>query len=348
MVRLIRIAAGVLSLFLLSAGTVRAQGWGWEGWGGWTNTPEGALAQGMGHFYKGAGIFNERTAIADSINADTMMRWNDYISAANQEGASRYVARRRENSANNRLQNDRIVSRIRDNPTADIEMGDAINAAINQLTDPRVSSAALRLATAPIDASVIQDIAFRNASEGVTIVLSQIRAVTKWPSALELERFADQKKDFESIVEKAIKEDEEGEISSDTLKNAHTLVSVIRGKLAAEPLEGAKARDDATRFVKTLAGVIRLLERPDTTEAFNQLRTVKTTHLGNLIAFMEIYNLRFGQATTPDNGRSTATFSRRSTWFVDQVVKGVSREDNSGILSNLNPVFDFFGQLFGG
>ncbi len=88
MVRLIRLAAGVLWLFVLSAGTVRAQGWGWEGWGGWTNTPEGALAQGMGHFYKGAGIFNERTAIADSINADTMMRWNDYISAANQEGAA--------------------------------------------------------------------------------------------------------------------------------------------------------------------------------------------------------------------------------------------------------------------
>ena len=100
-------------------------------------------------------------------------------------------------------------------------MGDAINAAINQLTDPRISSAALRLATTPIDASVIQEIAFRNASEGVTIVLSQIRAVTKWPSALDLERFAVQKKDFESIVERAIKEDEEGEISSDTLKNAH-------------------------------------------------------------------------------------------------------------------------------
>ena len=63
----------------MTAGAVRAQGWGWEGWGGWTNTPEGALAQGMGHFYKGAGIFNERTAIADSINADTLMRWNDYI-----------------------------------------------------------------------------------------------------------------------------------------------------------------------------------------------------------------------------------------------------------------------------
>ena len=80
---------------LLPTGTVCAQGWGWEGWGGWSQTPEGSLAQGMGHYYTGAGIFNEKTAIADSINADTLMRWNDYIFQANQEAARRYVQRRR-------------------------------------------------------------------------------------------------------------------------------------------------------------------------------------------------------------------------------------------------------------
>ena len=178
-------------------------------------------------------------------------------------------------------------------------MGDALNAALNQIADPRISSSALKLATAPVEANVIREIAFRNASEGVTIVLSHIKAATTWPRALEGERFADQKKDFELILDRAIKEDEEGDVSSDTLKLGHALVSVLRGKLAAMPLEGAKAQDEASRFIKTIAGLVRLLERPDTTEAFNQLRTVKTTSLGNLIAFMEIYNLRFGQATTP-------------------------------------------------
>ena len=67
-------------------------------WGGWSQTPQGALAQGMGHYYGGAGIFNERTAIADSINADTLMRWNDYMFQANTEAGRRYVSRRRENS----------------------------------------------------------------------------------------------------------------------------------------------------------------------------------------------------------------------------------------------------------
>ncbi len=103
----------VLTLVLLtSPAPANAQGWGWEGWGGWTTTPETAFAQGMGHYYTGAGIFEEKTAIAHSINADTLMRWNDYIFQANQEAARRYVARRRENSANNRAQNEAIISRI--------------------------------------------------------------------------------------------------------------------------------------------------------------------------------------------------------------------------------------------
>ena len=348
MLGLRRLALGFLLISLLPAGAVPRSGLGLGRVGRMDEYTRGrALAQGMGHFYKGAGIFNERTAIAESINADTLMRWNDYIFTANQEAARRYVARRRENSANNRAQNEKIVSRIRDNPTnRDIEMGDALNAAINQLTDPRVSSSALRLATAPIEASVIADIAFRNASEGVTIVLSQIKAVTKWPAALDLERFADQKKDFEAIVDKAIMEDEDGDIRSDTLKAAHDLVSVLRAKLAAEPLEGAKARDDATRFIKTLAGLVRLLERPDTTDAFNQLRLVKTTPLSNLIAFMEIYNLRFGQATTPRQRQIYRELFAQIDAVRNRAVKGIEVKESTGVLSNLNPVFDFFGNLF--
>jgi hypothetical protein len=189
MSRSIRIGLGIVFLSLISPGSLRAQGWGWEGWGGWTSTPEGSLAQGMGHYYTGAGIFNERTAIADSIDADTMMRWNDYIYQAN------------------------------------------------------------------------------------------------------------------------------------------------------------KAREDANKFLKTFAGLVRLLERPDTTEAFNQLRTIKSTTLSNLIAFMEIYNLRFGAATTPRQRAVYRDLFAKVDAVRDQVVKGSNRE-NQSILSNLDPVFDFFGQLF--
>src|SRR5262245_53764071 len=105
MFRLMRVVPALMFISLLSGGSVRAQGWGWEMWGGWSQTPEGALAQGMGHYYTGAGIFNEKTAIADSINLDTLIRWNEYLYRANLEATRRQVQRRRENSANNRAQN---------------------------------------------------------------------------------------------------------------------------------------------------------------------------------------------------------------------------------------------------
>jgi hypothetical protein len=316
-------------------------------WGGWSQTPEGALAQGMGHYYTGAGIFNEKTAIADSINLDTLIRWNEYLYRANLEAARRQVQRRRENSANNRAQNNAIIARIRDNPTGrDIEMGDALNAAVDQLTDPRVSSSALRIASAPIEADVIRDIAFRNASEAVTIVLSQIKAVTKWPAALDGPQFADEKKVFEELVDKAMKEDDEGDISPATLKAGHDFINGLRDKLAANPLEGTKAREDASRFVKTFAGLVRLLERPDTTEAFNQLRMVKTTPLSNLIAFMEIYNLRFGAATTPRQRLIYRDLFAALDSVRDQVVKDLKLEEPDKPLPDPSAATDFFSKLF--
>jgi hypothetical protein len=47
-------------------------GFGWEGWGG--HTHEGDLARGLGAFAAGTGFYNKQTAIANSIDADTVMR----------------------------------------------------------------------------------------------------------------------------------------------------------------------------------------------------------------------------------------------------------------------------------
>ena len=176
-------------------------------------------------------------------------------------------------------------------------------------------------------------------------MLNHIKTVTKWPAALDTPRFADEKRAFEAIVDQATKEDEDGEVSSDTLKSAHNLVNGLR-QACGRTTRGGQGREDATRFLKTFAGLVRLLERPDTTEAFDQLRTIQTTTLGNLIAFMEIYNLRFGAATTPRQRAVYRDLFTKIDAVRDQVVKQVVRDESGSFLSNLNPVFDFFSQLF--
>src|SRR5277367_3841861 len=94
---------------LLASGPVdaRAQygypaGYGGYGWGGWGSTPQSSLARGLGYFNMGRGVYNEDTAVARSINTDTVMRWNQYAYQSHITASNSYRARllARRNSIN--------------------------------------------------------------------------------------------------------------------------------------------------------------------------------------------------------------------------------------------------------
>ncbi len=301
MLRWIRIPLGLVLILSVTGGTARAQyGWGWGGWGGWGETPQGSIARGLGALYAGAGMYNEQTAVARSINEDTWQRWNQYLYLSNEEATRKYLAKKNFDIQNNKNSYNSIVKRLQDNPTAkDVDDGDALNAALDQLSDPRIQSSSLRMASEKIPANIIAEIPFRYASEAVTIIMSNLKGAKQWPAALEIPRFADDKKEFEAVAEQARREDEDGEISPQTIARAKDLVARIRGKLAQQPLADPKDNLAAERFTKTLAGLVKLLEKPDTKEVLDQLRKVQTTTVGNLIGFMHVYNLRFAAATTP-------------------------------------------------
>ena len=98
---------------------------------------------------------------------------------------------------------------------------------LDQLSDPRISSSSLKIATAPIAANVIKDIPFVSASEAVTIIsLSQIKAAMAVAPGLERRPFHQR----EAIAFRRARgegpqaEDEVGEISPETLKK-RTLIS---------------------------------------------------------------------------------------------------------------------------
>ena len=94
---------GVLGLaFMLSGSSANAQygypggygGYGWGGWGGGGGaTPQGDYARGMGAFAAGAGYYNEATAEATAINANTAMNWNEYWYQSQQAVNKKYYAR---------------------------------------------------------------------------------------------------------------------------------------------------------------------------------------------------------------------------------------------------------------
>ncbi len=306
--RRLGLAFGTILVLVACCGPARAQwgygyypyGYGGYGWGGWGATAQGDIARGLGYFNIGAGIYNHQTAIARAIDTDTAIRWNQYVYLSQQEGTREYYARRDATLARDKNAYDALLKRIQDNPTAaEIANGDALNAALDQLSDPRIHSSVLRMADTPIVAKTIRDIPFRNASEAITFSLSQLKASSQWPAVLLEPRFASEKAEFETLVDEARNESlKDGQVSPETLQKIRGVVSRLKEKLAAMPLEDRAKNREALNFIKTAAALTRMLSRPDIDQVLAELNKIDKTTIGNLLGFMHTFNLRFAPATT--------------------------------------------------
>ncbi len=278
-------------------------GYGNYGWGGWngTGTAQGNIARGLGYYNMGAGVYNEDTAVANAVNANAVMRWNQYLYQSQLEQNRREqqrLARRKDRVAESV---DAIAKRLRDNPSPeDVADGAALNVVLDDLTDPRIHGSALRLATTPIKGSTIRSIPFNDASEAVTISMNQLVAKDEaWPPALRDDAFRAEREAYRQAVAAAMKEDEEGEISPRTLRDIRNAVAAVRVKANKSIRKPSPDSIQAQQYVQALAGMTRMLENPKIEPVLNELEKIENTTVGNLLGFMHTFNLRFGQATTP-------------------------------------------------
>ena len=278
-------------------------GYGNYGWGGWngTSTAGGNIARGLGYYNMGAGVYNEDTAVANAVNANTVMRWNRYLYQSQLESNRREqqkLARRR----------DLVVEtvgatakRLRENPSPeDIADGAALNVVLDDLTDPRIHNSALRLATTPIKGSTVRSIPFNDASEAVTISMNQLVAKDEtWPPALRDDAFQAEREAYRQAVAAAMKEDEEGEISPRTLRDIRNAVAALRVKANKAIRKPSPGYIQAQQYLQALTGMTRMLENPKIEPILAELEKIENTTVGNLLGFMHTFNLRFGNATTP-------------------------------------------------
>ena len=112
------------------------------------------------------------------------------------------------------------------------------------------------------------------------------------------ERFAAKHKAYQGAIAKAVEEDEDGNISPETLQSLNLAVSRLRAKLVATKPASGSEYVEAANYIKALAAMSRMLEKPRLEKILAELDKVKTTTVGSLLAFMHAYNLRFGPAST--------------------------------------------------
>jgi hypothetical protein len=335
------ITAGVLA-FVLSAvpGTwARAQwgypvGFGGFGWGGWGGTVQGDIANGLGAFAAGAGAYTRQTAVANSINADTVMRWNQYLYESQMNANRSFYerqARKRENTINAANE---IRSRLRDNPErADIHRGDALNVALDEINDPRAYPARMPAGKAKVGGDLIRNIPFQRASASITVSIDRL-ANGGPPAVLKKPEF-----EAEMAAVKALGQELRKQIEEDTNPDPETTKKLLAaiGKAEAKAAEvlprNSRDRNEADRFLKALHGLIAMLDTPAINVILAGVENRPDATLGELIAFMRAFNLRFGVASTPQQRQIYDSLYPKLVALRDEITRsleGTARPSPSG------------------
>ncbi len=265
-----RLAIALVCLLWAVPGTLaRAQwgypggfgGLGWEGWG--VGTAEGDLARGLGIFAAGAGAYNKQTAVANSINTDTVMRWNQFVyesqMSANRRRQQRTVQERDRNSK----LTDTIQKRLRDNPEPrDIFQGSALNAALDEINDPRVYAKALQGAKVKVGGEKIRIIPFQYAAAAITVSIDQLLNGSP-PPALLTRDFEAEREEFK-VLDQQIRQQIADDMNPDpeTVKKLLGTIYAAEQKVAKIYPRNTRERNQADRYLKALHGLVAMLNTP--------------------------------------------------------------------------------------
>ncbi|WP_165073582.1 basic helix-loop-helix domain-containing protein [Paludisphaera rhizosphaerae] len=272
--------------------------WGWGGWGG--ATAAGDQARGLGAFAQGAGFYNKQSAIADSINTDTVIRWNEYVHESQRQANQAYLRRMQRRRENTNLQLDQIRKRLRDNPEPrDVTQGDALNVALEEINDPRVYAKALRAAQVRIGADVIREIPFRYNAAAITVGLHQL-ATGDRPAPLLRPEFTAHFEAIRSLDQKILDQVEKDDAPDpatvrELLEALYKTEDTALGILPPNSIE----LKQADRYLKALHGLIAMLKAPNIESFVSGVGKRPDATLGDLLSFMNAFNLRFGVASTP-------------------------------------------------
>ena len=289
-------------ILCLSAIPAQAQYGGWGGWGGGVGTAQGSMMRGAGVAAAGAGYYNEQTAVARSINANTAMQVNQYMYEVNKNNAKYYYTRSANKQKEASSTGEVIYKRLHDNPEPrDIHSGDALNVVLDELTNPSIYAQVIGSSTRPIPSDLVKNIEFEYAANMVAISLADFSARGVPDYLLTTSDYASDRdtiKQLGSEVKKQIASD--GQASAETLANFRVAVKALKAKVDGLLAQDAPNRLEADNYLKALIGLSKMLDRPSVAQYLAGLNKVETTTVGHLISFMHTFNLRFGVAKTPE------------------------------------------------
>lgn len=303
---MIRRSLASVALLVVLAGTGRAQIY--RGGGGTYigpgSTVQGDYLRGLGFAEIGAGVYNYDTARARSIDTDTAIRWNEYVAGVvkhenlvNAQHRAWLIAKNRENY-------DKVRRRIMENPEArDVQNGDALNAVLVQLQDPKIDESSFRFSPVPLSIDVVHRIPFKLDAQGIRFSFERLstRGKGKWPVALQDPGFAQDRRAYERALDDALEQQIEGKMTLGAIAALEKAVNNLAQKLdlVVGPSRNRLYIESRDR-VKELREATQLLKSEKIQLALGELDKYSGTTVEELKVFMVKYKLSFDVAQTPD------------------------------------------------
>jgi hypothetical protein len=293
MLRLRWLTVGLLICLNGLVANARAQlmfppGYGGFGMSEWGANPAAGYMAGMGAFARGKGAYLLDKAQADAINVETMTKWNKALrarQAAVREDQEKEAARRQA------ARDERVERR-------NLSAGTTLNNLLAQIFDIDPTAARSGRAGAPISMTAIREIPFEWDSEAISLCLDRMTGNSSLPAPLMAAAYEPQRDALRAAVHAALEEDAKGTVSMEAVKRINEAVSKLRSTFIKNTSRFDRGYDDALTYLTTMATLSRLLNDPSMRRFLEELKSNEGRTVGELIAFMDSYNLRFGRAMT--------------------------------------------------
>jgi hypothetical protein len=120
----------------------------------------------------------------------------------------------------------------------------------------------------------------------------------QWPLALRVEDFKPERESLRKAVQVALEEDKKGDLEPATVEAVQAAID--RFRLKFEKLVPTTSPDyiPAHDTIKAMAGLTKMLYSPKVEEILAELEDYQGTTLGDLLSFMQAFNLRFAPANS--------------------------------------------------
>jgi hypothetical protein len=260
------------------------------------STVQGDIARGQGILALGSGLYNYYTASADSINADTWMRLNEYVFQSVREASMRERKRLAERIAKNKENYNELIDRLTNNPEfKDVRRGDALNMLYEQLTNPQIAESSFRFAPVHLSGENIRNVPFLYAKEDATFSMQRLTARGQWPVGFRDERLAPERRAYERAVDNALELQIEGKLTTEAINAVEAAVyNLSLGLDRVVPPSRDKVYLESKNFLRRLENTKELFKRKEIEQILGEIDKYAGTTVHDLVTFMKRNNLRFG------------------------------------------------------